>query len=252
VAKALYIPIMIAGAISFYVHYQAVRERRPRAWFAGSEQKLLWCMLIFGAGILTAENLGLPQTNWLDNVLQWVSAVTTTGVQSVQLTRWHPGALFLLSIAMFFGAAAGSTGGGLKLLRLVLLYKSIIWSLAEITRRPHEIVRLTFDGEALTKADAQSRVRGATTLTYAWFVVTAVAVLLMSYCVPANTPLQFTLLDVVSAQSGVGLTAGLVNASLSAGGKLTLMAVMWMGRLEIIPVMVLFAVMLRRSAGKGY
>jgi trk system potassium uptake protein TrkH len=247
-AKALYIPIMIAGAISFYVHYQAIHERRPHVWITGSENRLFWGVLILGAGILVADNLGLEQSDWLDSILQWVSALTTTGVQSASLENWHPGTLFFLSLAMLVGGAAGSTSGGLKQLRIVLLYKSIVWRLAEITRRPHEIIRLTFDGEALSKADARSRVQSVTTLIYAWAVVLTVAILVMTYCVPPDTPLQYTIFDVVSAQSDVGLSTGMINADLSMGGKLTLMAVMWMGRLEIIPVMVLVAVVLRRAA----
>lgn len=247
-AKALYLPIMVAGAISFYAHYRAVSTRKPiSALFGSSELKLFWFVLLFGAAALAVNNFALYQLNGLDSVLQWVSAVTTTGFQSEPLTHWHPGTLFLMSLAMLVGATAGSTGGGLKTLRVVLLYKSIVWSLAEINRRPHELVRLTFDGQALTKGDAAARVRAATTLTYAWFLVSAVAVLVMSYAVPASTPLQVTIFDVFSAQSNVGLSAGLVGPDLSAAGKLTLMTVMWMGRLEIIPVMVLIAVAVQGS-----
>jgi trk system potassium uptake protein TrkH len=247
-AKALYIPIMIAGAISFYAHYRAVSTRRPfSALFGSSELKLFWFLLIIGAGVLAADNFLLYQSNWLDSVLQWVSAVTTTGFQSEPLGHWHPGTLFLMSLAMLVGATAGSTGGGLKILRVVLLYKSIVWSVVEINRRPHELVRLTFDGEALTRGDAESRVRAATTLTYAWFMVSALGVLAMAYSVPDSTPLQITIFDVLSAQSNVGLSAGLVGPHLSAAGKLVLMTVMWMGRLEIIPVMVLVAVLVQRG-----
>ncbi|HET7314524.1 TrkH family potassium uptake protein [Salinisphaera sp.] len=250
-AKLLYLPIMIAGAIGFYAHYHAVRERRPiQGWFGSSEQKLFWFILVLGALALAANNFILYRTSWLDSVLQWVSAATTTGFQSASLAHWHPGALFMMSLVMLVGATAGSTGGGLKMLRLVLLYKSIVWRLAEITRRPHEIVRLTFDGEALAKDDANSRVQAATTLTYGWFLVSATAVLVMTYSVPDTTPLQITIFDVFSAQSNVGLTAGLVGPSLSIPGKLTLMVVMWMGRLEIIPIMVLIAVALQRTTRK--
>ena len=250
-AKIVYMLLMIAGAISFYAHYRAVRERRPiDALFASSEMKLFWSVLVVGAAVIAIDNFWLFKTPGLDSVLQWVSAVTTTGFQSADMTHWHPGSLFLMSLAMLMGATAGSTGGGLKTVRLVLLYKSIVWSLVEITRRPHEIVRLTFDGEALTQAEAASRVRAATTLTYGWLAVSALAVLVMTHCVPAATPLQITVFDVFSAQSNVGLSAGLVGPDLSTAGKLTLMAVMWMGRLEIIPVMVLVALVLRGSTHK--
>lgn len=250
-AKTLYMPIMVAGAISFYAHYRALSTRRPiSALFGSSELKLFWFVVVIGAAALAVDNFLLYQANWLDSVLQWVSAVTTTGFQSEPLTHWHPGTLFLMSLAMLIGATAGSTGGGLKMIRVVLLYKSIVWSLAEINRRPHELVRLTFDGQALTKGDAASRVRAATTLTYAWFVVSALGILAMAYAVPDTTPLQITIFDVLSAQSNVGLSAGLVGPNLSVAGKLILMTVMWMGRLEIIPVMVLVAVLVQRGTGR--
>lgn len=252
VAKLLYLPIMIAGAISFYAHYHAVAQRRPVRALAGtSEQRLFWAVVIFGALALVADNYVLYQARWLDSVLQWTSAVTTTGFQSVDLAHWHAGTLFVLSLVMLVGATAGSTGGGLKMQRIVLLYKSIVWTLADITRRPHEIVRFTFDGQALDKADAAARVRAATTLIYAWFLVTAIGVVIFAHCLPEDTPLQVPVFDVVSAQSNVGLTAGGVGPKLPIVGKITLMAIMWMGRLEIVPVMVLVAIGVQGLARAG-
>lgn len=250
-AKMLYIPIMVAGAISFYAHYRAVAERRPgRALLASSEQKLFWTVLIAGALVLALNNHFLYQTKWLDSALLWTSAVTTTGFQSVDLTHWHAGTLFFISLVMLVGATAGSTGGGLKMVRVVLLYKTIVWALADVARRPHEIVRLTFDGQALTRQDAASRVRATTTLTYAWFLMCAAGVLAFAQCVPQNTPLQYTLFDVFSTLSNVGLTTGLVGPGLSTAGKVTVMVLMWMGRLEILPVMVLIAIAVQ-SAARG-
>lgn len=241
--KMLYLPIMIAGAISFYAHYRAAAQRQPRrALLANSEQKLFWTVLILGALALALDNHFLYQTRWLDSVLQWTSALTTTGFQSVDLAQRHAGTLFFMALVMLIGGTAGSTSGGLKVMRVVLLYKTIAWALADVTRRPHEILRLTFDGQALTRADATSRVRATTTLTYAWLLTSAMGVLVFAHCVPQGTPLQYTLFDVFSAQSNVGLTAGLVGPGLSTAGKITLMVIMWMGRLEILPVMVLFAI----------
>lgn len=247
--KMLYIPIMIAGAISFYAHYRAVVERRPgRALLASSEQKLFWVILGFGALVLALDNHFLGQAGWVDSALLWTSAVTTTGFQSLDLSQWHTGSLFFVALVMLVGATAGSTGGGLKIVRVVLIYKTIAWALADVTRRPHEILRLTFDGRALTRADATSRVRATTTLTYAWFLTCALGVLAFAQCVPQSTPLQYTLFDVFSVLSNVGLTTGLVGPGLSTAGKITLMVLMWMGRLEILPVMVLIAIAVQGAA----
>jgi trk system potassium uptake protein TrkH len=244
--KLVSLPIMVAGAISFLVHYRAMQSKpRGAALFASSEQRLFWAVLCGGAVLLTLDNYWLGQVGWIDSVFQWTSAVTTTGFQSVVLSDWHTGALLLLCVVMLVGATAGSTGGGLKMLRFVLLYKSIRWSLHTFTRRPHEVLRLTFDGEALSRADAASRTRAVTTLSIAWIAVSLLAVVLMAHSVADSVPLQSVVLDVVSAQSNVGLSSGLVDAQLNTSGKLILMAVMWAGRLEIVPALVLVALLLR-------
>ena len=59
---------------------------------------------------------------WLDTLFQWVSALGTCGFNTVKIQNWSPSAKLLLSVAMIFGAASGSTVGGLKLNRVVALY----------------------------------------------------------------------------------------------------------------------------------
>ncbi|MES1930213.1 Trk-type K+ transport system, membrane component [Salinisphaera dokdonensis CL-ES53] len=244
--KLVSLLIMTAGAISFFVHYRAIQVKpRAKALFAGAEQRLFWTVLCGGALLLTLDNHALGQSGWVDSVFQWVSAVTTTGFQSAALSNWHTGPLLMLCLVMLVGATAGSTGGGLKMLRFVLLYKSVRWSLQTFTRRPHEVLRLTFDGQALTREDAASRTRAVTTLSIAWMTVSLLAVIIMTHCVADGVPLQAVVFDVVSAQSNVGLSSGLVDTDLSASGKLLLMAVMWAGRLEIVPVLVLVALLVR-------
>ena len=202
--------------------------------------------VVFGGVLVVIQEAWNGQLGPVDSLLRWVSAVTTTGALGEVPRHWPTGTLWLLMLAMCVGGIAGSTTGGIKMLRLVTLYKAVLWGLADMLRRPHEILRLRFDDEALTQQEAQLRVRAAVTLVWAWFIVAAVGVWAMTWCVPADTPLGEILFDVLSAQSSEGVTTGLVGPDLSAGGKLVLMGVMWMGRLEIMPVLVLMVVALRR------
>lgn len=251
--KLVSLPIMIAGAISFFVHYRAFRERpRARALFTGSEQQLFWGMVLGGGALLALDNYALANATVVDSMLQWVSAVTTTGFQSVSFDTWHIGPILMLCSVMLIGANAGSTGGGLKILRLVLLYKSVRWSLAALTRRPHQVLRLTFDGHAIAREEAASRVRAVTTLTIGWIAVNALAITTLAHCVPADTGFYEVVFEILSAQSNVGLSSGLAASDLGAPAKLVLMTVMWAGRLEIVPVLVLIALLLRgRAPGRS-
>lgn len=247
--KLAYLPIMTLGAISFLVHYRLLRGGDfPRALFSGIEMRWFWCLLIGGAAILVFENARLaPEIGVVDGLLQWVSAMSTTGVQSAAVTNWPMVSILWLCVIMFAGGMAGSTSGGLKTLRLVMVYKNFSWGLAALSRRPHQVLRYLFDGEALTSADAHGRARAATVLAISWALLAGVGVLALAHCVGPEVHLQQIVFETLSAQSGVGLSAGITGPDLPLSGKVVLMLLMWMGRLEIVPAMVLLAVLVNRG-----
>lgn len=246
--KLAYPPILIAGATSFAVHYRIWREGRVRAGlFGGLEQRLGWGILIAGVPLIVVQNhLADADISWVDSVLQWVSAATTAGFQSVDLNDWRLISQLWLLPAMTIGAMAGSTGGGLKLARLAMLYRAFLWSIRAIIRRPHEVLRFVCDGEALARADAAARVRAATMLAIGWGLLLIVGILALAQVAPEGWALEQIIFEVVSAQNNVGLSSGVTSSEAPAAAKLILMLLMWMGRLEIVPAMVLLALFLKR------
>lgn len=249
--KLLYIPIMSAGAISFFAHYRAFADREPRrALFGSSEQKLFWAILVIGGAILIIHNHFSLDIHWIDSAFLWTSTITTTGFQSLDITDWHAGILFYLAIFTMIGGTSGSTAGGFKITRIVLLYKALAWELVDVARKPREVIRLTLDGQAISRKAADSRIRATTILAYAWFLTATAGILLFSLFVPRDTPLQQILFEVFSLLSNTGLNTDLVSPELTSAGKITAMLLMWMGRLEILPVMVLIA-MSAHSAMRG-
>lgn len=250
--KAAYLPILIAGATSFVVHYRVWREGRLRAGlFGGLEQRLGWGILILGVPLIVAQNHWAgADVALIDSALQWVSAATTAGFQSEDIQHWPVVSQLWLLPAMMIGAMAGSTGGGLKLARLALLYRALVWSIRAIVRRPHEVLRFVHDGEALARADATAQVRAATTLGIGWGLLLIVGILALAQTAPPEWALDQIIFEAVSAQNNVGLSSGVTGPDAPAGAKIVLMLLMWMGRLEIVPAMVLLALILERGLGR--
>lgn len=207
------IPIMIVGAISFPIHYQLLYQRRWRVLWQDSQHQALWILLAIGPLLLFFETYWFQGNfRWLDSVFQWVSALGTCGFSTADLKDWLTVEKLLLTIGMIFGAAAGSTVGGLKLRRVVSLYKAILWRVQRLTLEPHQMMRYKLDGKII-------------------FV-------LLNIVDP-----KYTLADVIfesaSALGSVGLSVGITEPTLPWLGKFILILLMWMGRLEIIPVLLL-------------
>jgi trk system potassium uptake protein TrkH len=236
--KLAYLPLMVMGAISFLLHYRLIWHRGRD--FGDGELRLLLATLVFGSGLLAVENVwGVPGSGAFESVFQWVSALTTTGFQSVSLQHWSVSALVMLTLASTAGAMAGSTCGGIKQMRVLYLFKGIGWRLQAILGRPHQVMRYRLDHTTLSRSEAEHRVQAASVLTATWLTSMLIAVLILVHVVPEGTRLEQVIFEVASAQGNVGLSAGITGASLPLVGKLVLMAVMWVGRLEIVPVLVL-------------
>lgn len=246
--KLAYLPILIAGAISFAVHYRIWRQGEWRAGlFGGLEQRFFWAVLAGGALLLIVQNhFSAPDIPAVDSLLQWVSAVTTTGFQSADIGHWPLVSQLWLLPVMIAGAMAGSTCGGLKMARLAMLYQAFIWSLTEITRRPHQVLRFVYDGEVLARGEAADRVRAATVLGIGWGLLLVFGVIALAHTAPGDWTFSQIVFETVSAQNNIGLSSGITGPEMPAASKLVLMLLMWMGRLEIVPAMVLLALFLER------
>lgn len=241
--RVAFLPIMVVGATSFSAHYRLLRTRdwRGGLW-STSEQKLFWLLLACGAVLVSVENFGLgDHIGVLDSVLRWTEALTTSGFPGASLLQWHGAARFWLILAMFCGGMSGSTAGGIKVLRMLTLYKGLRWSAAESAATAHQVVRHRLDQQMLDRRQADERVRAAGILFALWSFTAVAGVLALLHNVPPQMRFDAVLFDVISALGNVGLTMGLAPAHMDAGAKLTLCAMMWLGRLEIVPVMVVLA-----------
>lgn len=246
--RAVLMLVMVVGATSFSSHYRLLRSRdwRGGLW-GGSEQRLFWGLLAAGVVLMIVEHALLrDRVDFLDAALRWVEALTTSGFPGASLQHWHGAPRFWLIIAMFCGGMAGSTAGGFKLLRVVTLFKGLQWGATEAASSPHELVRYRLDGRALTRDQADERVKVAAIVFTLWIVTLACGVLALLHALPAGTRLDTALFDAVSALDNVGLSTGLAVAHMDAAAKVTLCVLMWLGRLEIVPVMVVLTKLLGR------
>ncbi|MBO0350132.1 TrkH family potassium uptake protein [Phormidium pseudopriestleyi FRX01] len=234
------VPMMIAGAIGFAIHDRLLRDRHFSVLWNREEYRALWLLLGVGVLVLLLENYWFHGSLlWIDSAFQWVSALTTCGFNTADVETWSNSAKVLLTVAMVIGGAAGSTVGGLKIKRVLTLYKGVVWHFRRISLRPHQLMRYQLDGKSFGQAQAYRQIEKAAILAVLWMSWLGVGVIVLNHLVPEGYQLSDTIFEAASALSGVGLSTGISHPDLQWGGKLVLILLMWMGRLEIIPVMLL-------------
>ena len=143
-----------------------------------------------------------------------------------------------------------STAGGIKLNRLVIIFKAIIWRFQRIALLPHEMMRYQLDGKVIKESEANRRVEAAAVLAILWLSVLAIGIFILQYLKLPNYGLSDVIFEVASAMSGVGLSTGITHPDLPWLGKLTLIFLMWMGRLEIISALLLLSLPLKSLTQK--
>jgi len=174
-------------------------------------------------------------------VFQTVSLVTTTGYASIDFNAWGPSTQYLLLFAMFVGGSAGSTGGGIKVVRWYVILKSIRRELFT-TAHPEAVRPVRLGGRTVD----ERAIRGIYAFTLLYLVMFFVATGLL-FLNAGRSGLSLSVLEAMSAVAAtlgnVGPGFGLVGPmgsylDFSAAAKLFMVALMWLGRLEILPVLV--------------
>jgi trk system potassium uptake protein len=243
--------LMVVGGTNFLLLHRALIRRRVRSALRDEELRLyLFILLAAGAGVAAIVWAEAPQSGEeavRAAVFQVTSVVTTTGYSTVDYGQWPLFALMALALLFFVGGCAGSTTGSIKIVRHLLLARLLG---REVTRTVHpELVRPVRINGAVVDHQAQMAVISFVLIYVAVFVAgTAVLALdaaFDSHPDPDALDLVFASAATLS-NSGIGLGAAGATGSFATFGDVStiaMTALMFVGRLEILPVVVL----LRRS-----
>ena len=236
---------MLIAGVNFALHFTAWRTQSLRQYLRDPEFKF-YLIILLVLSVATSVVLFTSATysgfdSIIHGVFQSVSIATTTGFTTADFSQWPSFLPYMLIYASIIGACAGSTGGGMKVIRILLILKQ---GLREVQRliHPNSIIPIKL-GNTLVP----DRVIEAVWGFFAVYVMVFLALLLA---------LLATGLDVITAFSAVGaainnLGPGLEGVSqnysqLSDAAKWILCFAMLLGRLEIFTLLVLFLPMFWR------
>ncbi|MCP4653622.1 MAG: TrkH family potassium uptake protein [Candidatus Omnitrophica bacterium] len=167
-----------------------------------------------------------------------VSITTTTGYCSADSDVWPNFIRYLLVILMFFGGCAGSTGGGIKMIRIMVIIKSAFREIKALIQ-PRIVLPLKIAKKTLAEKQVQN-ILGFTMLFLAFFTVCSLAMsLFIEDFTTSFTSVAATMCNIGPGLSGIGATEN--YAWIPLGGKWILVLCMLLGRLEIYTVLIAFA-----------
>jgi trk system potassium uptake protein TrkH len=226
--------VCLLGAVPFVLYYRATHGGL-RASLGDIELRTLLLFSLMVTGILTVTIHAGQHFEWLTcaghALVLGVSAQTTAGFSSLDVTTLEPLSKFILIISMTIGGGLGSTAGGFKILRLLILMRLVQVMVQRAAMPPHAMHPTRLGGRPMNDDDIQR----ALMLILLFIVVIALSWL--PFLAYRYAPLD-ALFEVVSATATVGLSVGITTPNLPDFLKGVLMLDMLLGRLEIIALLV--------------
>ena len=235
---------MVLGGMNFFIHFR-VLTGSVRALWDNLEVRLWWIILGGATALLVLDRWmsfgsGDMHGTVRNSLFQVVSIATTTGFATVDInTEYFPSLskqLFL--ILMVIGGCVGSTGGGIKVLRIAVLLKMVGRQLRRVIHGRRAVNPVLVDGESIPPEE----IRRICALFFAWIALLAFG--------GAMTALFSRELDAMQSASGMFSALGNIGpcyisvaqmTQLDPVVKLTYIAGMLAGRLEILPILMLFS-----------
>ena len=239
---------MMLFGVNFSVYYLILTRQARRGLM---DEELHWYLGIILATLVVLVINTRSQFPSLGEGIHHVffticSIITTTGYSTADFNLWPELSKWILVLLMFMGASAGSTGGGMKVSRILILIKSLGNQIATMLRpRSVHIVRLN------KKMVEDSTVRSVHVFCLAYFFILAISALIVSF---DNFDGVTTLTSVIACISNIGPGLNMVGpmgnyAAFSDLSKIVLSLDMLFGRLEIFPMLLLFSPAAWRNNG---
>ncbi len=230
---------MLLFSINFALYFLVLCGKVKQA--LRSDELRFFLIVVVGSTALIAIDIW-PMYSGADAIrhaaFQVSSIISTTGFASANFDLWPEFSRFLLILLMFIGACAGSTGGAIKCSRLLLLLRSIRREVRQVIH-PREVNVVKLDGQVVDEGN----LRSVHIFIGAYMLIMLLAVLLVSlddFSMVTNfSAVASCIGNVGPGLEGVGPMSS--YAAYSGFSKLVLSMCMIIGRLELLPVMVLFS-----------
>ena len=237
---------MIAAGANFALLYRGLVRRRANAFARDEEFRLYVALIVIAAAFLTAQvwSYGIAggEEAFRVGLFQAVTIMTSTGYATADFATWPILSILTLFGLMFIGGCAGSTGGGIKVVRHLLMGKILRREIGQ-TLSPESVIPIRLNNAPVDERTL--RAIAAFILLYVglWAVgaaVIAVDIAFTGLGVPGLDPLAISASAIGNIGPALGVTGPMGSyAAVGDVSKVTMIALMWVGRLEIIPVVVL-------------
>lgn len=233
---------MMLFGINFNIYYLVIM--RKFAQIKKNNELWTYFIIILSATLLIALDISKLYNSFGESVrysfFQVSSIITTTGYATADFNMWPVFSQVILVLLMFVGGCAGSTGGGMKVIRISILVKS---ALREIKRTisPKSVMSVKVDGKSLDK----ETVNGVGAYFIVYMLVFVVSVLIIAI---DKMDITATVTSVIATLNNIGPGLGAVGpagnfSEYSALSKIVLSIDMLAGRLELYPILMLLAPM---------
>ncbi len=239
---------MLLGGINFFVHYRLLTGNLRSLW--DSLEMRLWWGLLAGAVVIVAASrflrFGLGEGGWgaaheiiRSSLFHVVSIATTTGfvTEDIGSPIFPAAAKQVFLVLMVIGGCVGSTSGGLKMLRVGVLYKMFVRQIRRLVSGPSAVQPIIVDGESIDDEE----LRRIAALMFGWIMLIVfgalVTALLSNYGTLASASGMF------SAVGNIGpcYIPASTMVDLHWAVKIVYILGMLAGRLEILPLLLLFS-----------
>ncbi|WP_430810279.1 MULTISPECIES: TrkH family potassium uptake protein [unclassified Carboxylicivirga] len=232
---------MIFAGTNFALFY-FVWKGKVNKLFSNREFRVYLVVIAVVSAIVSITLVFLDHHNWESSVrvafFQVVSLVTSTGFATADYTAWHPYLTYLMFLLLFSGACAGSTSGGIKIMRHSILFRNTILEFKRMVH-PHAVIPL--------------KVQDRTVAPDIVYKVMAFVILYLTIFSMGTFVLTFLGMDMDSAMGAAATTMGGIGPGIGSvgpvdnfsavpeAGKWVLSSLMLLGRLELFTVLILFS-----------
>lgn len=230
---------MLAFSVSFSVYFMLLKKKLKEVW--ESEELRFFVLMVLSSIVIIAFNIrdiyGSIGQAFRYSIFQVSTIVSTTGYATTDFNQWPMLSKTILLILMFFGGCAGSTAGGLKQIRGLILLRAGRRATKQAVH-PRSVLPIRVDGKSVD----DSYVRDIAVFAFIYIAIMGAAFLLVSF---DNFDFETTFTAVLATMSNIGPGLGMVGpignfSQFSDFSKMVLSFCMLAGRLEIYPLLVIF------------